>query len=84
MYLDTYLDIYVYTYIKLCPLFVDLVTEDESRLVKRKIIFCTEAKQFKVQLVELVQFSYRLWMDPLEGLKCPEEAIHAFQSFDLF
>ena len=52
---------------------MNLVTEDESGLVKRKIIFCTEAKQFKVQLVELVQFSYRLWIDSPESLKCPEK-----------
>ena len=64
--------------------FLFRVTEDESGFVKCKIFFCAEAKQFKVQSVQLVQFSYRLWMDPLEGLKCPEEAIHAFQSFDLF
>ena len=53
--------------------FVDRVTEDDSVLVERKILFCTEAKQFKVQSVELVQFSYRLWIDSPESLECPEK-----------
>ena len=58
--------------------FLFRVTEDESGFVKCKIFFCAEAKQFKVEPVKLVQFSNRLWMDPREGLQCPEEAKHAF------
>ena len=72
-------------YLELCPLVVDRVTEDESGLVERKILFCAEAKQFKVQSVELVQFSYRLWIDSPESLECPEKGTQMhFQGFHLF
>ena len=72
-------------YLELCPLVVDRVTEDESGLVERKILFCAEAKQFKVQSVELVQFSYRLWIDSPESLECPEKGTQMhFKVFTCF